>query len=67
MRAGLAGAVASGPAADKREDRPSAAPKALSKKAQVRWLQAAEQASARDRAVVSHNLEARRVNLVVLD
>lgn len=40
-----------GAASAKREELPNAAPRALSKKAQVRWLRAAEQASPRDRAI----------------
>ena len=42
-----------GPAAAKREDLANAAPRALSKKAQIRWLRAAEQAAPRDCAIAS--------------
>jgi integrase len=40
-----------GPAAARREELPKAAPRALDKRAQLRWLRAAEQASPRDRAL----------------
>ena len=40
-----------GPAAARREDLPGTAPRALSKRAQLRWLRAAEHASPRDRAL----------------
>ena len=40
-----------GPAAARREDLPKAAPRALPKRAQLRWLRAAEQANPRDRAL----------------
>lgn len=40
-----------GPAAAKRENLPNAAPRALSKNAQLRWLRAVEQAQPRDRAI----------------
>jgi integrase/recombinase XerC len=40
-----------GPASARREDLPKAAPRALGKRAQHRWLRAAEQASPRDRAL----------------
>lgn len=58
-----------GPAAAKREDLPNAAPRALSKKAQVRWLRAAEQASPRDRAIAFAGFYAglRIAEIVALD
>ncbi|MGI8492561.1 MAG: tyrosine-type recombinase/integrase [Acidimicrobiales bacterium] len=40
-----------GPAAARREDLPKAAPRALDKRAQLRWLRAAEQAATRDRTL----------------
>jgi integrase/recombinase XerC len=40
-----------GPAAARREDLPKVAPRALPKRAQLRWLRAADQANPRDRAL----------------
>jgi site-specific recombinase XerD len=58
-----------GPAAAKREDLPNAAPRALSKKAQIRWLRATEQASPRDRAIALAGFYAglRIAEIVALD
>ncbi len=58
-----------GPATAKREDLPNAAPRALSKKAQLRWLRAAEQASPRDRAIALAGFYAglRIAEIVALD
>jgi len=62
-RRGLGSAVAS------REDLPNAAPRALSKKAQFRWLRAAERASPRDRAIALAGFYAglRIAEIVALD
>jgi len=54
-----------GPASSRREDLPNAAPRALTKKAQVRWLRAAERASSRDRAIAYAGL--RIAEIVALD
>jgi len=58
-----------GPATAKREDLPNAAPRALSRKAQLRWLRAAEQASPRDRAIALAGFYAglRIAEIVALD
>jgi len=57
------------PAAAKREDFPNAAPRALSKKAQFRWLRAAGQASPRDQAIALAGFYAglRIAEIVALD
>lgn len=58
-----------GPAAAKREDLPNAAPRALSKKAQVRWLRSAERAYPRDRSIALAGFYAglRIAEIVALD
>ncbi len=62
-RAGL------GPATAKRADLPKAAPRALNKRAQLRWLRAADQASPRDKALalVGFYAAPRIAEIVALD